>query len=1182
MLKTAFCGWLPRGSNRHLTKIMVVMRLTTILLTIALLQVSAHGLSQNVRFSGTNVPLSTVLTSVKEQTGVVFIYEMDLLKHARPVTLDIKDMPLKDFLTISLKDQPFHFSIKNQTVVISRKYPPHEMPSTRPFLPIKGRITDMAGSPLANASIINQRSQQKATSDALGNFTVEAGEGDVLLISYLGYQPRSLAITAAQLSDTATLIVALKPGVIDLDNVEVTVNTGYQQVARERATGSFTYINNATLSRGVGSNILDRLEAVTPGLDFIRKDLQKEIPGKPVLRIRGMSTILADPSPLIVLDNFPYDGDLDAINPNDIESITLLKDAAAASIWGARAGNGVIVITSKAGKTGSAPRLSFSSSLRSGRKPDLFYNRQIPDARSYIDIERELFARQYYQENDWTLLSPAVEAMIRDRDGLLKPGETLDGTLNELAGHDIRVDAGKYLYTTAWLQQYALNVSGGGDRHSYFVSAGFDDNIENIKGNTSQRYTITGNFSFQPLKGLELDAGINWTLSRQKTNGIGITNLRNAKPYIQLADSYGNPLAIPYQYRTTYLDKALEEGLLDWHYRPLDEVAMGNSGNEDQQVRLRAGARYQLMPGLSAELKFQHQRGAGENYSRYHKESYYARDLVNRFTQPDGSLIIQEGAIWAGSNSRRTENTLRTQLSYVKDMASGGALNVIAGYERRSVVSQAGPGYYLFSVDEGIGVGTTRVDYNTQFITRPQQVWSRISNGPDAQQRQLTDNFISYFSNAAYTVLGKYTLSASARFDQSNLFGVKANQKGVPLWSAGALWAISRESFYRMPMLPDLKLRVTYGESGNVDKSLTAYPIASFGTNSANNFIRADLRNTGNPSLKWERVQTLNFGVDFSTAGRRVSGSIEYYRKRGLDILGDDVIDPTTGLDGAVLQNRINYASTSTRGWDLLLNSRNIEGAHFSWQTQTLLSIAKNKVTDYYNKNTGSIIPYLSAIGTTPPVVGHPQQYLYSFPWHGLDAQGNPVVYWEGVTGNEYTKYINNAKIEEQVYHGPAVPVLFGSLRNTVEWKRCFLSANLSFKGGYYFRKNMLLYESLYANAIGDREYADRWQQPGDELHTYVPGKPADPRSIGMRDVYYQYAAVHVAKGDHIRLRDVQLGYRTGQLRPGSIIRSMEATLMAENLGLLWSANRFGIDPDYPNATYPPAPAFSLSIKMNL
>ncbi|MGN6416661.1 MAG: TonB-dependent receptor plug domain-containing protein, partial [Pseudobacter sp.] len=356
-----------RPEDRPLVKMIVVMKLTIILLTAALFSARASGIAQTISLTGKDLTLKEVFAAVKKQTGyVAFINEQDL-SGVKPVTVKASKMGLPDLLDLVLKDQPLNWTIRDRTIFLSRKTearkpaPELSFPELFKAKQVNGKVRDSLGNPLSGATIQNRNSKISVTSLQDGSFTISAEEGDIVVVSYVGYEPAKLTVTSLMISNGSLSSISLKPYAIKLEEVEVTINTGYQHIPKERATGSFGLVDNKTLNMQVGMNILDRLNGVASGVLFDKK-LQNGTSNLGIM-IRGQSTISGPRDPLIVLDNFPYEGDINNINPNDIESVTVLKDAAAASVWGTRAGNGVIVLTTKKAKFNQPVTLDVSANF---------------------------------------------------------------------------------------------------------------------------------------------------------------------------------------------------------------------------------------------------------------------------------------------------------------------------------------------------------------------------------------------------------------------------------------------------------------------------------------------------------------------------------------------------------------------------------------------------------------------------------------------------------------------------------------------------------------------------------------------------------------------------------------------------------------------------------------------------
>ncbi|SEL70283.1 SusC/RagA family TonB-linked outer membrane protein [Parapedobacter koreensis] len=957
---------------------------------------------------------------------------------------------------------------------------------------------------------------------------------------------------------------------------EVVVTTGYESLPLERATGSFTKIDNERLNRATGMDVLGRLEGVTNSLMFDRRSTQ------PVMMVRGRSTIYAGQAPLVVLDNFPYYGDINNINPNDVESVSILKDAAAASIWGVKAGNGVIVITTKQGAAGQRPVFGFSANATIIAEPDVFYSPVISSA-DFIEVERFLFGQGFYnnQENNGNRppLSPVVELLIRQRDGLATQQQT-DAAIDLLAKQDVRQDFRKYLYEPGVNQQYALNYRGGSDLFSYYASAGYDRNT-GFTGDRTDRVTLRMDQVFSPTRYLKIRAGLVYTGNKNvagRPSHLSITpgGTKNLYPYARLADENGNALPIVKDYRFPFAGQAEESGLLDWMYRPLSDYRHTDVSQTGRHLLADFGVDQIFLKNFTFQLKYRYETGNDVDATLSGLESYYTRNMVNRFTQADSegglTYAVPMGGIFNTVSGVLNAHSGRAQLGYQK-LEGNHQVTALGGFEIRQIRNQSSTSQ-AYGYDEDV-LTSVAVDYVTNF---PQyhnpNTRARIPVGSGSTLfSERLDRFISAYANAAYTYADKYTASGSIRKDASNLFGVNSNQKGVPLWSAGISWNLHKEPFYRSDRIPYLKLRATYGFSGNVDNGLSAYSTVTYFNGNLNNGRYAALRSYPNPDLRWEKSRIINLGVDFALKNSMVSGSLEYYVKRGTDLIGDAPIDPTVGIYSGLI--RRNIAEMSGEGIDIELNGKWID-RYIRWETGLIFNYNTNRLTKYYTDATSGSRYLGSGIGIVP-IEGKPLYNLMSYRWRGLDgASGDPLGVVDGVVSTDYSAITRNTPLEGLVYHGPSLSPVFGNLLNTFSWKQLSASVNIGYRFGHYFRRPSISYGALFNNWEGHADFADRWQRPGDEQHTDVPSMVYPLNN--NRDQFYRYAETLVDRASSIRLQDVRISYDISDVRQRHF-SSIRLFLYAKNLGTLWKATDAAIDPDY-GLGIPMGKSFSLGLNM--
>ena len=1102
-----------------------------------------------VTLSVKDSPLETVLNAIKKQTGYTYLGEGQWAQLARKVTLSVTRMPIREVLDRCFADQPLYYYelVGNSISIQERK---------GNTVVVRGKVSNTRNEAVPGATIESKGRGGRSTStmsNENGEFVIHLSELDTSLVfSSVNYETRQV-----RLAGDKELLVALNDRIGELSDVSVVASNGYQRIPQERATGSFTTIGPALLSRRVSTNVLDRLDGVTSSVLFNKNPVSGT--NQSGITIRGRSTIFGSPDPVVVIDNFPYSGDINNLNPDDVESITILKDAAAASIWGAFSGNGVIVITTRKGKYNQAPRWGFNTSFNYGKKPDLYYT-PVLSSSDYIDVEQFLFQKKYYNNAEdnpqHPFLSPAVEFLIRARDGLISEADA-QAELDGLRKTDVRQDLGRYFYRSSLNSQYSLNLSGGSAKNSYYFSAGYDKNVSNLVRNGYERVTLDGKNTYCLIpKKLELSTGLSFTHSiTNNNNNVSNFNI----PYLKLADAQGNALAAPSAFRRPYIDTVGGGKLLDWHYRPLDDLQNADNSTKLQDYRINIGIKYAIWKGLEAHANYQYGHGSTDYQNLQSLNIYRTRDLINQYTQIDstGAAIrpIPAGGILDESLTDYDANNIRLQLSYDHTLGTDHRLTALLGMELRDVEMKTRISrVYDYDLAR---INGDRVDYTVvyQLFNAP-GVSSKIPN-PDHLTLN-SDRYLSYYFNAAYTYKGRYILTGSARRDESNLFGVDANKRGVPLWSLGAAWELSKEDFYRVDWLPYLKLRVTDGYNGNVDRSVSAYATALINTG-LNNYgaTTASINNPPNPGLRWERINIFNVGIDFGTKGDRIGGSLEYYIKAGRDLIGRVPIDPTTG--NTVFTG--NTANMRANGIDLNLHVYNKFGA-FRWNSTVLFSFVRDKVTNYAQK-LGAIRNYLNA-GSISPLLGKPLYSIYALKWEGLDPQNGDPLGWLGThVTKDYSSIFNSTDAKGLLYKGPANPPFFGSLRNDLYWKQFGLSFNIIYKLGYYFRRNSIQYNNLFKGiSPGHPDYDRRWRQTGDEQHTYVPSLsyPGDQ----TRDDFYGYSEVLIEKGDHIRLQDLQISYELPKKTFAPLhFQSVRFYCYANNIGILWKANHQRIDPDY-------------------
>jgi TonB-linked SusC/RagA family outer membrane protein len=898
--------------------------------------------------------------------------------------------------------------------------------------------------------------------------------------------------------------------------------------------------------------------------------------------IRGRSMLQGEGGVVVVVDNVIYEGDVRNINPNDIESVTVLKDAVAASIWGTNAGAGVIVLTTKKGNFNAPFKLGLNTNITVADRPDI-YKLPYMDSHDFIEYETFLFDNGYFNsrltnKTSYPAVSPVVEILAKARSGTL----SMDGAQAQLdvyRSYDNRDDFYKYLYRQSVKQQYALNLSGGNDKLAFNLSIGHDESKDQLVTSSLGRTTLRSHLKAQPIEKLSITSDVlystakakNFSVDQELSYGRGGTNY----PYYRLADDQGNPVEYDaVSYRKNFRDTAGNGKLLDWQYRPLAELDKHHNISFPKDLMVNIGLTYELFQNLRMSGLYAYQISTDKVEDWNGVESYAARNRINLYTRWNDSQILSRpiplGDIMAVINEETMSHTGRVQLDHeYRSRKSDLQINSMLGAEiRQKHFLQSG--YTMFGYDN------ETLSFATMDFTKVYPTLNRKSGGslifPGIYGEDHLYRFVSAFANTNVTYRNRYDLSASVRQDAANVFGVKTNSRWQPLWSVGLAWSLHEEGFFKTDFMQYLKMRATYGFAGKANLSVGAFPIIYHrGNDGITGLPFANITSPPNPSLKWERINTFNIGVDFSTRDARLSGSLDAYHKRSMDLITGVPIDLSTGYDVMVK----NGGELSAKGYEVQLNSLNLSAGRFQWRNTLLLSKNRVSVVHYPHKwNFPSDYAQASGTASTNHMEGHEVGTLFAYKFKGLDEHGDPLGELQGETTKDYNALLYG-ELSNVYAVGPGIPVYYGSLANELSYGGLSVRFNIQGRFGHYFLRESFSERAIAENQVGHQDYRKRWQQRGDEEWAYVPSLkyPVD----NLRSRFFESSDVLVEKGDHLRFQDIYLNYRFNRIKH---VRALQLYAYAKNINwILWRSNRLGLDPEYRDAI--PLP-LSVSLGINI
>jgi TonB-linked SusC/RagA family outer membrane protein len=879
------------------------MRIATTLMLTAFISLSAAANAQKVTLSEKNSSLASVIRKLRSQTGYNFFYVKDNIDGAKPVTVDLVNVPLAEALKVIFADQPLTYLVDDKEITIKKK--PAATEPAIVLADVHGKIVDEEGNPLPFVSIVIKGTQKGAITAADGTFTLHASNGDVLLASSIGYEPQEIRYTGQ-----ATVQFTLKRATNSLTDVVV---IGYGAVKQKNLTGAVTTVKGKDLDVSASTSFQSALQGKAAGVQVVQPTGQ---PGAGVkVQIRSNPSY-ANAGVLYVVDGVPISdisadpglkgsgqrygtggvdkSPLNFINPNDIASIEFLKDASAASIYGARAGAGVVLITTKKGNSGKS-KVEYSGSY-GAQNADKMY--PVYGAADYM-TQRNLFAQEMWSRNNkvapyYGTVDPATAPAFRP---IYSQGMIDSARSNTARATDAITRSG---YT----QQHNLSISGGNGKTTYFASGNYFDQKGVIIGTDYTRYN--GRVSIDQAISDNFKVGANVILSNSTANNT-VTGGQNENGGIVTSAIYWAPVQ-PLQ---------LPDGSYPLSpYYPNIPNPLSYATVTDKTVSNRslssAFAEWTIIPGLKANARFSY-----DNYTTK-RSSYFPRTFFYG-SQVNGAASIAE----ADAKSTLLEYTL----SYNKTFSPKHALSAVAGYSYQKTNNEgfnAANQNFLSDVLEYYNLGAGQADKPTVGSNRDEVIWA------------------SYFARAIYTYRGNITLQGSIRRDGSSVFAANKKWGYFPGVSAG--WVISDESFMsQVKPVSFLKLRVGYGETGNSafksnDAQSSAFrnygsvPIY-FGNGNINSGVA--LNRDGNPNLTWETVGELNAGVDFGLFHNRLTGSVDYFNKNIRNLIAYVKYPIGFVIDGVFR----NAGQTRSTGYEIALQSKNIISENgFSWSTSVNFS----------------------------------------------------------------------------------------------------------------------------------------------------------------------------------------------------------------------------------------------------
>nr|WP_068891458.1 SusC/RagA family TonB-linked outer membrane protein [Pedobacter panaciterrae] len=865
--------------------------------------------------------------------------------------------------------------------------------------PIPGAsvFIDKAGIGEQSSPGVIQNTVMGTVTDVNGYFTLKVPAGTTYLkVSYLGYNSATVNIIN---TNKVTVTLTSDKKVLN----EVIVN-GYTDIAKRKNTSSVAKLEYDKIRQTGVSGIDQMLQGQVAGVSVT--SLNGGPSSAPKIRIRGTVSLNGSQDPLWVLDGLPLEGtdlpknimDKDNIdqlrnlpiaglNPDDIEDITILKDAAATAIYGARAANGVIVITTKKGKKGPVA-INFSANTFIGERPD-FNKLNLMNAAEKVDFELGMASRSdlTYRDNLGAvarILNKTGELETYRSGGFSSLKASTQEQINALK--NVNTDWGKELYQSPVNQQYTLGLSGGTEQANYYFSGGFYDEKGSTIGTGLRRYNTTLKTDFTISPKLKFGAALFGSVTNQKnylTETSAFTSpsryVRNVNPYLSIKDANGS-----YVYDPDIQGSSTLTGDVFVPFNMIEERENTRYNLNSKSFKGIFDVNYKIIKELNfrSEIGLQFEENGSEKYGS--PDTYYVRKFregtrfYNSATKKYEYFLPQGGVI-QNQNTSFFQYNWKNIFEFNKVIDEKHEIEALAGAEFRRTRNQS-------ILTRGFG-------YNDRTLTSQDIIFpnSNYTSGLSSPYRAYQKNFLenayaSFYGTLSYTYDRKYTLYGSVRYDGSDLFGVDPKYKYLPIYSVSGAWNAKEEDFIKdVKWISNLRVRSSYGIQGNIDKNTSPYVVGVYDNSTilpGNTEPSINVSNPPNQKLRWEKTATFNAAVDLGMFNNAVQVTAEYYNRSSKDLIGIQELSLENGFDFT----NANWAQVRNRGLELTISTRNISTKNFQWWTDFNIAHNKSKV----------IREKVSLKSLTPSKEGYAVNPLFVLKTAGLDANGIPQFVKDG------------------------------------------------------------------------------------------------------------------------------------------------------------------------------------------
>ena len=1055
------------------------------------------------------------------------------------------------------------------------------------MISVSGKVTDVTNHPLEGAAVVvkndNILLSMGTLTDIKGEFRISAKAGEVIRISYLGMKSREFTVSAEQ----PFLKVHLEPEIITLSSTDV-VATGYQNLHKEQTTSAYTKIRTDQLNRQLNRTVQEAIEGQIAGVRFTKDPFT----GKEVPILRGVGTFSGNVgySPLVVIDDIPTDTPLEDINPKDIESVTVLKDAAATAIYGVRAANGVIVIVTKKGLQNGL-RINVHTDLFYTFKPNMsrmryastsdlidletaFYQSKLADSNGNVD---DLFASYGEIGGRQTVryYSPLFQLYRDQAKGKLSQQE-VNSTLNEWRNRDYLRDFKRYVWQPIISKRYNISVESGNNRSQNYASLQYEDTDERIVTEKTRALNLYLKNTYQLTPWLKSTIGVNGRYTAVDAVAEQVRNLYTdylKQPrYTRLLGT--NPYAgfnLVAPINGHILEQiAGNDAFRSYSFNLLESIAQEHQKQYNLSLRPFANLQVSILKGLQYQSYFQYELNTRNSETFFGKDTYYMRLRHNQLVKQDAttqkfSSELPEGGYYEQEKGQTQHYTFRQQLDFNRTFAEAHNVTALLGFEMRQHYTPRNTKEMQYGYDEQTlsfptlnwkdlyNPGVTSYLYGRQSLSLSRN-----------QQSETKHRFISFYSTLGYSYDQKYNLTGSVRVDQADMFGADPKYKYRPLWSAGGSWNLHREDFFYGNVVNLLKLRLTYGVSGNVDQTTTPFLRGRLltdvrGAYPSQQYLQFNDTDLPNPKLRWEKTETTNLGIDFGM-WYWLSGSIDLYRRYSSDLLVLTELDPTVGAQ----RRLINNGALLNKGIEVSLNATRELAKDLQLTVRTTFAYNKNTIEKVSSKPTNAVEYARNPLRYYKQGDDFNSLYAYrykettnGYPIY-LDENGNPNTTFDA----NGVPTIKDIKSEDALVRlGTMNPTFNGALSLQLRYKAFELGTMFIYAGGHKLRKDTY---SINQESETHRDITQRWTatNPTDMPRMSFDYPATLRRTANTVNTLWQLGDNQVVNADYIKWRNVLFScYIPKDICEKLRLQEAKITAQLNNL-VTWCAAGDDIDPE--------------------